>query len=192
MAGCFDNVENENLDACLNSEIQSGVSEVGVFYTPFNFVNTIPMPKNIGDEGYNFESAVTVTEDITFNAGKGFGSISVQSDTGEVRLELPGNKGNKKTKSVFEFTVPGNDKKTLGFIRTFKNIPMLFLVTERDGQKRQIGDRFNPAYMMEVAGTTGKTGEDDKAVVFTIEAYGVPIVYEGVITLTPEPDLGEP
>ena len=63
-----------------------------------------------------------------------------------------------------------------------KNIPMIFLVTERDGQKRLIGDKFNPAYMSEVAGTTGKAGEDDKGIQFTIEAYGVPIVYEGVIT----------
>lgn len=189
MAGCFENVENESLDACVNAEIQAGVSEVGVYYTPFEFLNNIPMPKNIGDEGYDFESAVTVEEDLEFVAGKGFGKITVQSDTGEVRLELPGNKGNKKTKSVFEFTVAGNNKKTLGFLRTMKNIPMLFVVTERDGQKRQIGDKYNPAYMMEVAGTTGKTGEDDKAVTFTIEAYGVPIVYEGVITLTPEESL---
>jgi hypothetical protein len=30
-------------------------------------------------------------------------------------------------------------------------------------------DKFNPAYMSEVKGTTGKGGEDDKGVQFTIE-----------------------
>ena len=77
--------------------------------------------------------------------------------------------------------IPGNSKKLLGFIRTFKNVPMVFCVTERDGQKRLIGDKFNPAYMSEVEGTTGKGGEDNKGVQFTIEAYSLPIVYEGTI-----------
>jgi hypothetical protein len=37
-------------------------------------------------------------------------------------------------------------------------------------KKRLIRDKFNPAYMSEVKGTTGKGGEDDKGVQFTIEA----------------------
>jgi hypothetical protein len=183
MPPCFDNIENESLDSCINTEIQAGVSEVGVYYAIHEQATEIPMPLNIGDVGYNYESAVTVAEDITFAAGKGFSKITLQSDTGEVKLDLVGNKGNKKTKNSFSFYVPGNAKKLLGFVRTMKNIPMLYLVTERDGQKRLIGDKFNPAYLSEVAGTTGKGGEDDKGIQFTIEAFGVPIVYEGVVTL---------
>jgi hypothetical protein len=33
-----------------------------------------------------------------FTAGKGFGKITVQSDSGEVMVDVVGNKGNKKTK----------------------------------------------------------------------------------------------
>lgn len=183
MAGCFDELENESLDSCINGEIQAGVSEVGVFYAVHEHATVIPMPLNFGEVGFDFESAVTVEEDITFPATKGFSKIVLQSDTGEVKLDLVGNKGNKKPKNSFMFYVPGNSKKLLGFIRTMKNIPMLFLVTERDGQKRLIGDKFNPAYLSEVAGTTGKGGEDDKGIQFTIEAYSIPIVYEGIITM---------
>lgn len=182
MPPCFDDIVNESLDSCINAEVQAGVSEVGVYYAVHEQILAFPMPQNIGDVGYDYESAVTVATDITFAAGKGFGKISLQSDTGEVLLALVGNKGNKKTKSSFNFYVPSNSKKLLGFVRTMKNVPMLFAVTERDGQKRLIGDKFNPAYLSEVAGTTGKGGEDDKGFQFTIEAYGVPIVYEGVIT----------
>lgn len=188
MPGCFDDVVNESLDFCLNAEIQAGVSEVGVFYAKHSDALVIPEPLKIGAVGANFETVVTVTADITFTAGKGFGKILVQPDTGEVLLSLVGNKGNKKTKNSFNFYVASNDKKLLGFVRTFKNIPMIYIVTERDGQKRQIGDKHNPAYMLEVAATTGKGGEDDKGTQFTIESFGVPIVYEGVITeYVPEP-----
>ncbi|PZO33195.1 MAG: hypothetical protein DCE86_05410 [Flavobacteriaceae bacterium] len=183
MANCFDELENENLDACINQEILAGVSEVGVKYAFHEQITTFPMPKNFGDAGYSYETAVAVTEDIVFQAGKGFGAITIQSDMGEVKVDLVGNKGNKKTKSSFEFYVPGNSKKLLGFLRTVKNIPMVFCVTERDGQKRLIGDKFNPAYLTEVAGTTGKGGEDDKGFQFTIESYCIPIVYSGALQL---------
>lgn len=180
---CFDDLDVENLDACLNSEIQAGVSEVGVFYAPHGHITTFPMPLNFGDVGYDYESAVAVTSPIVFQATKGFGQILVQSDTGEVTIDLVGNKGNKKTKVSFAFYVPGNAKKLLGAVRTLKNIPMVFCVAERDGQKRLIGDKFNPAYMSEVKGTTGKGGEDDKGIQFTIESFCIPIVYESTLQL---------
>lgn len=181
MANCFDNIENESLEACINVELQAGVSEVGVRYAFYNQISDFPMPLNPGDVGYNYETGVTVADDIVFDAGKGFAKIMVQADSGEVKTSLVGNKGNKKHKQSFAFYVPGNSKKLLGFLRTCKNIPMAFLVDERDGQRRCIGDKFNPAFLSEVEGTTGKGGEDDKGVQFTIEAYSIPIVYEGVI-----------
>ena len=187
MAGCFEEIENEDLNSCINSEIQAGLSEVGLYYAIHEQATAIPEPLSPGDEDYDFESAVTVTTDITFPVGKGFGKITLQTDTGELKLDLVGNKGNKKHKQQLMFSVPGNSKKLLGFIRTLKNTPLLFIATERDGQKRLVGDKNNPAYIMEAAGTTGKGGEDDKNVVFTIETYAKPIVYEGVITANVPP-----
>lgn len=180
---CFDDLDIENLDACINSEVQAGVSEVGVYYGVHAQITTFPMPLNIDEEGYSYETAVAVTTPIVFTAGKGFGKITVQSDSGEVTVDVVGNKGNKKTKSSFSFYVPGNSKKLLGMVRTLKNVPMIFCVTERDGQKRLIGDKFNPAYMSEVKGTTGKGGEDDKGIQFTIESFCIPIVYESTLQL---------
>lgn len=178
---CFDDLPVEDLDACINNEVQAGISEVGVRYAIHPQILNFPMPKNYGEVGYTYETAVAVTTDITFQAGKGFGKIVVMPDTGEVMCDLVGNKGNKKTKSAFAFAVSGNDKKTLGFMRTHKNTPMLFLVPERDGQKRLVGDKFNAAYIVEGKSTTGKGGEDDKLVNFTIESFCVPIVYSGLI-----------
>lgn len=187
MANCFDEIENEDITACVNQELQAGVSEVGVHYAFHEHATEIPMPLNIGDVGYDYTKAVEVTEDIAFPVGKGFGKLVVMTDSGEVMYEAVGNKGNKKNKTSFAFAIPGNAKKTLGFLRTVKNIPMIFCVTERDGQKRLIGDKFNPAYLSEGKSTTGKGGEDDKLVNFTIEAYSIPIVYSGALTLNLPP-----
>jgi hypothetical protein len=181
MAGCFDDLPVEDLTACINSEVQAGISEVDVRYAIHPQITTFPMPKNYGEVGYTYETAVAVTADIVFTAGKGFGKISIMPDSGEVMVDLVGNKGNKKTKSSFPFAVAGNNAKTIGFMRTHKNTPMIFCVTERDGQKRLVGDAFNPAYIVEGKATTGKGGEDDKVVNFTFEAYCVPIIYSGLI-----------
>lgn len=180
---CFENVATEDLDSCINSELQAGVSEIGVFYAKHREIATFPMPLGMEDPLFTFADSVKVAAPITFDAGKGFGKIVVQSDSGEVKVDLVGNKGNKKTKVSFSFYVPGNSPKLLGYIRAMKNEPMLFCVAERDGQKRLIGDKFNPAYMSEVAGSTGKGGEDDKGVQFTVEAFCLPIVYESTIQL---------
>lgn len=182
LMACFDNIATENIDQCINSELLSGLSEVELYYAMHNQATNIPMPPNFDDAGYDYGTAVVVAGNITFPSGQGFGKIVIQSDTGEVTLDAGGNKGNKKLKSGLSFYVPGNDKKLLGFIRTRINQPMLFLATERNGQKRLIGDKFNPAYISEVKGTTGKGGDDDKGVQFTIESWGIPIVYEGIIT----------
>jgi hypothetical protein len=178
---CFDDLPVEDLTACINGEVQAGVSEVGVRYAIHPQITTFPMPLNYGEVGYTYGTAVEVTTDIVFQAGKGFGKIVLMPDTGEVMCDLVGNKGNKKTKSSFAFAVSGNDKTTLGFMRTHKNTPMLFLVPERDGQKRLVGDKYSAAYIIEGKSTTGKGGEDDKMVNFTIESFCVPIVYSGVI-----------
>jgi len=183
MAGCFDEVPVENLDACINSEVQAGVSEVGVKYAVHPQIITFPMPKNFGDVGYTYETAVAVADPIVFQATKGWGTINIMPDSGEVKVDLVGNKGNKKTKSTLSFSVAGNDKKLLGFLRTHKNTPMVFSVPERDGQNRLIGDKFNAAYIVEAPGTTGKGGEDDKMVSFTLESFCVPIVYSGTFQL---------
>lgn len=178
---CFDELPVEDLDACINSEVQAGVSEVDVRYAIHPQIDVFPMPLNYGEAGYTYETAVAVSADITFQAGKGFGKMNIMPDSGEVKVDLVGNKGNKKTKSSLSFSVAGNSTKLLGFLRTHRNTPMLFCITERDGQKRLIGDRFNPAFIIEAPGTTGKGGEDDKMVSFTLEAYCVPIVYSGTI-----------
>lgn len=183
MSSCFDDIEVENIDGCSNSDVPAGVSEVGIFYAVHSQATTIPMPLKKGEVGYNYEKSVTVASPIVFPATKGFATINVQPDTGEVKVSGVGNKGNRKLKQTFDFFVADNKPKLLGFLRTHLNTPMIFIVTERDGQKRLLGDAFSPAYLTESEVTTGKGGEDDKGGQFTIETYAAVIVYNSTIQL---------
>lgn len=183
MANCFDDYQPEDLDSCINTEVQAGLSEVGLYYAIHEHILAFPMPLNRGEVGFTFEKGVLVATPITFVEGKGWAKLTFQPDTGEGLVDLVGNKGNKKTKNSVVFFIPGNSATLLGYFTTMKNIPSLYLYTERDGQKRVVGDKFNPAYMTEVKATTGKGGEDEKGVMITIESYAKPIVYTSTLQL---------
>jgi hypothetical protein len=90
---CFENIAIEDLDACINSEVQAGVSEVVYVHAQ---ITTLPMPLNVNDVGYDYEGSCS-NGPIVFTAGKGSEKL-VQSDSGEVMVDVVGNKGNKKTK----------------------------------------------------------------------------------------------
>jgi hypothetical protein len=77
--------------------MQAGVSEVGVYYGVHAQITTFPMPLNVNDVGYDYEAAVAVINCVY--SRKRFGK-SVQSDSGEVMVDVVGNKGNKKTKFI--------------------------------------------------------------------------------------------
>jgi hypothetical protein len=180
---CFENIAVEDLDQCLNQEIIAGISEINVRYAMHNDILDFPMPIGFDDPTFTYENALVIGTPIVFNAGKGFGKIVIQSETGEVSLDASGKPGNMKLKSIFSFYVPGNDKKLLGFVRARLNQPMVFCVTESSGQQRLIGDKYKPAYFSAVKGTTGKSGSDEKGIEFTIESWGVPLVYESTLQL---------
>jgi hypothetical protein len=70
---CFENIAIEDLDACINSEVQAGVSEVGVYYGVHAHYH-FPMPLNVNDVGYDYEGSCS-NGSIVFTAGKGFGKL---------------------------------------------------------------------------------------------------------------------
>lgn len=178
---CFDNIETEDLDHCLNVEPASGISEVGLYYGLHNQVTTFPTLPAPDTEGATYSSVVTVTTPFIFQAGKGFAKVKVQVETGELKTELVGNTGNKKDKQTLDFFVPKTDKQTLGYLRLHKNSPQVFIVTDKDGSKRQLGSKECPAYIVEANGTSGKGPEDERGVSFSVVTYAPVIFYEAAI-----------
>ena len=181
----FKDLPIENLRQYVNEDIASGVSETQVYAASVYDIEKFPKPLRIGEDGFSLEKAVEITDDIIFKADKGFFQLTVQTETGEVKNELGGNKGNKKAKNMFDFYVANNNKGNLGFVEIYKNVPMVLLVMEYTGRIRVIGTVESPAYMDTVAATSGKGPDDDNGIQITIsDSTGrIAPVYNGNITV---------
>ena len=169
MEDCFDNIRTEDLDNCVNDELASGVSETELFYAPAAHIDTMPSLPALGDPTKTLAEIATVSGDITFPTGKGFNRLNILADTGEIKDEPVGNKGNKKVKSSFEFFLSNNSARNLGFIRQYKNVGLVLVIVEKSGRKRILGSKLVPAYIAEASGTSGKGSEDDVGFQITID-----------------------
>lgn len=180
--GCFDNTPLEHIDAC-NAELVSGIAEAEVYAAIASHIDADQVPPAIDTANATLSDLATISADITMVSGKGFFKLAVQSETGEIKDELVGNKGNKKVKSTFDFFVANTDAQNIGFIRRFKNIPMVFLVKEKSGRVRKLGSKSVPIFMEAANMTTGKGAEDDTGMQITLSVVSsMPApVYTGAI-----------
>jgi hypothetical protein len=64
---CFENIAIEDLDVCINSEVQA---IRGVYYGVHAQITTLPMPLNVNDVGYDYSGSCS-NGPIVFTAGKG-------------------------------------------------------------------------------------------------------------------------
>jgi len=180
--GCFDNTPLEHIDAC-NAELVAGIAEAEVYAIIAEHIDTDQVPPAIDTANATLEQLGTISGDITVVTGKGFFKLAVQSETGEVKDELVGNKGNKKVKSSFDFFVANTSAQNIGFLRRFKNTPMVFLVKEKSGRVRKLGSKSVPIFMDTGSMTTGKGPEDDTGMQVTLSVVSsMPApVYGGAI-----------
>ncbi|CAA0172970.1 conserved hypothetical protein [Tenacibaculum maritimum] len=174
---CFENVPHESLDSCPNDEIAGGVS-TRLFYAPTEFLDKVDVPTPTGD----YATRITIPSDnLAFKADKGWKGIDILVDEGELKNMLVGNRGNKKSKAELEFFIPGFKKDVVGFIDTFKNVPMVFAVKDSNGVIWLVGTKLNGAFMENAEGTTGKKFEDNSGVTCKINANAKLYVYAGDI-----------
>ena len=166
---CFDNVPLENISSCVNDELVAGTSETEIYIGIADQIATDAVLPPLGTASSTLASLGTLTGDIAFDANThGFFKLKVQSETGELKDELVGNKGNKKVKSSFDFYLPNTAAEQIGFMRQFKNVGLVVLVTEKSGRVRKLGSKIAPVYMESAAMTTGKGPEDDTGTQYTL------------------------
>jgi|SRR5690606_602344 len=183
---CTDTIVTENLEYCPSDEIASGVSETGVYACPYADFLTIGAPPKLNIATSLDEAGSISAEDShTFEEGKGFHKLMVKPDTGNVVSTSQGSKGNISFENKFTAAIPGATKKTVGWVRKHKGLPMIFIVIEKDGTQRQIGSKLSPAYMnTDTAYASGAAPGDDKITTVSfsdVQPYIAP-VYEGTIT----------
>ena len=176
---CYLGTDIENLTLCGNNEVVSGMSEVGIHYSITDHVKTFPKLPALKDNP-NFETAAVAVGLFEMQETKFFAKIRAQMDTAQFDAETVGNTGNNTNANKWEAFIPGNTKKSLGMLRKLTNVPMVFLVRDKEGLTHMLGNENSPAYLKGNY-TSGKTKEDDKGITLTIECTHPATLYEGAI-----------
>jgi len=177
MGNCFDGVPHENIDFCPNDEIASGIS-VRAQYIPVEFVETFKLPPKTG----TYAQQITVAAaGIVLKKEKGWKGIDLLVDENELKTTFVGNRGNKKEQLEFDAFIPGFRPKVLGFLRKYKNAPLLFNIQDNEARNWLIGTKLTPAYFDSSEATTGKKYEDNSGVTIKIMANTGLYLYAGEV-----------
>tara|TARA_R110002096_G_C14661308_1_gene728000 strand:+ start:5310 stop:5870 length:561 start_codon:yes stop_codon:yes gene_type:complete len=179
----LDTIALENMDFCANAESIPGVSPMDIYACPVSeFEAIIGLPAK--DAVTTLEAAATIVGPHTFGAGKGFFKIAILPETGMVESSTEGEKGGKSIVNSFAATLPNISAKSKGFIRKFKNIPMIFIIPQLNGDNVQLGSAKSPAFMTEGTPSTGaKAGDPIGIPLKFADVQDCPApVYTGTIT----------
>ena len=180
---CVDNIVPENIDFCPTDESVGGTSEVDIWWCEHKDFDVIAEPPAL-DVAVSYAEAATISDPHTFTAPNGFKKLAILPDTGQVESPHQGEKGAKSVANAFMATIPGVSPRNVGWLRRHKNVGMIFLVRERNGNLRQIGGKTNPAYIEEATPASGLKAEDINGIpvkISDVQAYAAPF-YTGAIT----------
>lgn len=188
MQNCEDAIPLENLDYCTTQEVAAGVSEVGVYGAAISDFYTIQKPASLTD-ATDLEDLATITAAHIFKENRGFHRIYINPDSGLVESTQAGEKGNLSIQNSFMGSLQGTGAKTAGYVRKYKNVPMIFIIKEKSGDIKQIGSELSPAYFSETNATSGQKPGDTKQTTIKIMATeNHPAVqYDGTIQEFPAP-----
>lgn len=183
MSDCTDPIPLENLSFCATDEIAPGVSETGVYVAAISDFDSIKKPPAIAD-GSSLTDIATISETHTFIGDKGFHKLYINPNSGFVETGQSGEKGNLSLENSITGQLQGTGAKIAGWVRKYKNTPLIAIVKERDGKIKQIGSELSPAYISELSGNSGQNPGDVKSTTVKIsdtQPYMAP-EYGGTIT----------
>jgi len=128
----------------------------------------------------DFEDLIEMTSAIVMKTGKKFQELYCTLETGELKSKLQGPRDGKGRENTMEISFPGNEAAFLGFDAYTDNLPLVFLVLEKNGKWRLLGDLNNPAMKDDSDGTSGKAITDGRAtkLVFKASQETAPPIYK--------------
>lgn len=185
---CEDVIPIENMDSCPSDEVVAGISEVGVYGSPLADFLTIAKPKG-KDTALTNEELAKIAEAHTFKQDKGFHKVDFIPFSGSVDSNQVGEVGNISFENSINAAIKGTNARVAGYLRRYNNVPMIYIVKEKNGDVKQIGSELSPAYISEVSATSGKKAGDSKSTTIKIadtQMYMAPN-YEGAIQEWPAP-----
>lgn len=181
MASCFDNQPHENIDNCTNEETFGGLA-TKLYQIPVPFIETYTLPLATAT---GYAARVTLAANaIVPVTGKGWKSIDILVDENELKMELVGNRGSKKSVSQIDFYIPGFKDKAIGFIDANKNTPSIYAIPDSNGTLWVVGTNLQPAFIESASATSGKKMEDNSGVPVSVKSNSKLYKYLGEITVT--------
>jgi hypothetical protein len=129
--------------------------------------------------------SITLDGDIVLKTGKKFAQLEVISESGKVTETEVGMVGSQVFQSQFEFKLP----KTIAsdeWLDANPNACMVFIIEDKDGNKRVLGNDKVATTRTAAVGTNGPALTDEKSWAITIQDNTGRIApyYEGVIDQT--------
>lgn len=172
----FEDVFIENLENCSVVQASSGI-QVKVLYAPADFFYGIVTP-----EGESFIEKATIPDgDLEFKEGKAWSWFNCLIDENELKTFLTGATYRKKFKTQLDVFLLGFHAQAIGFLEVVSNTPMVFAVTDSNGNTWIIGTKRNPASIDKADGSSGKSYSDNSGFSASISANTILYQYAGDI-----------
>lgn len=165
---CFviEDIYIEYLQDCREDNFGGVASRL--WYAPAHYFSVV-VPS---DEHFtNLESTRTVEKTmIKLLGGKKLKYIDAYIDNNAISEKTTGTARKLKLVSELKFAIRKMNARNLGFVKQFRNEPLIFFVKDNNGQTWVIGDLKNACYLTAYDSTTATTVEDDNILNFTFTA----------------------
>ena len=169
----FEDIDIENLHC--QKDNSSGLS-TKLYYAPASYFFFVPLPQKS-----NYETAVSVSDEILMKPEKKLKHIDVLIDESEIKVVLTGGALRKKIKTTLSFFILGLRASVLGFIDRCASEKLIFFIKDIDGNVWQIGNLINAAFFESAEASSGKKYEDNSGVAVTITANCNIVLYKNSI-----------
>lgn len=168
----FETVNYEEISYCNTEEFSGGLVESEIYYCPIKYIDYLNPSTGLG----SFENSGKVVQKIICKPNYGFKKMKALLDTPEFDSGLDGSIGRKDSKTDFELQLLGVRAKLIGFSIRMRNIPLVFIVKDRNERFFIIGTLASPAYISSFDLKSGKKYEDDA--VGTLKLSTASVIYE--------------
>lgn len=183
----FETVNYEEISYCNTEEFSGGLVETEIYYCPIKFIDYLKLPTALG----SFESSGKVVQRIICKPNYGFKKMKALLDTPEFASGLNGSIGRKASTTDFELQLLGIRAKLIGFSIRMRNIPLVFIVKDRNERFFIIGTLVSPAYISSFDLQSGKKYEDDAVGTLKLSTAASIYEYQNEIPVYATPNEGD-
>lgn len=119
-----------------------------------------------------FDSLVSFADAITMKTGKKFNPVYCTLETGQIKSTLVGPRDGKGFEKSLEISFPGNQAAMIGFRAYAAGRDLVFIVREKNGVLRVVGDLEDPAFLETDEEGSGQKISDGRKAILTFKANG--------------------